>query len=75
MISKDELITEALPLPVELRIQLVDKLLESLNSTNKDIDELWAIEAERRVAEIEQGEIGSIYGEELFRNLYDRLKK
>ena len=75
MISKDKLISEAISLPVEIRLQLVEKLLESLNPAHKDIDELWAIEAERRVAEIEKGEVKTVPGEEVFRKLHDRLKK
>jgi predicted nuclease of predicted toxin-antitoxin system len=39
------------------------------------LDELWAIEAERRVAEIEKGEVETVPGEEVFRKLHDRLKK
>ncbi|MHC1742330.1 MAG: addiction module protein [Syntrophobacteraceae bacterium] len=75
MISKDELISEAISLPIEIRLQLVEKILESLNPSHKDIDELWAIEAERRVAEIEKGEVETVPGEEVFRKLHDRLKK
>jgi putative addiction module component (TIGR02574 family) len=75
MISKDKLISEAISLPVEIRLQLVEKLLESLNPSHKDIDELWAIEAERRVAEIEKGEVETVSGEDVFRKLQNRLKK
>ncbi len=75
MISKEQLISEAISLPVDIRIQLVERLLESLNPSHKDIDELWAIEAERRVAKIERGEVATVSGEEVFRKLHDRLKK
>jgi putative addiction module component (TIGR02574 family) len=75
MMSKDKLISEAISLPVEIRLQLVEKLLESLNPAYKDIDELWAIEAERRVAGIEKGEVKTVPGEEVFRKLHNRLKK
>jgi putative addiction module component (TIGR02574 family) len=75
MISKDKLISEAISLPLEIRLQLVEKLLERLNPSHKDIDELWAIEAETRAAEIEKGEVKTVPGEEVFRKLHDRLKK
>lgn len=74
MISKDELISEAVSLPVEIRLQLVEKLLESLNPSHKDIDELWALEAERRVNEIEKGEVETVPGDEVFRKLRERRK-
>lgn len=75
MISKDELISEAISLPIEVRLQVVEKILESLNPSHKDIDELWSIEAERRVAEIEKGEVQTVPGDKVFRKLHDRLKK
>ncbi len=75
MISKDKLISEAISLPIEIRLQLVEKILESLNPSHKDIDELWAIEADRRVAEIDKGEVETVPGEEVFRKLQNRLKK
>jgi putative addiction module component (TIGR02574 family) len=75
MISSEKLISEVISLPVEIRLQLVEKLLESLNPSHKDIDELWAIEAERRVAEIETGEVKTLPREEVFRKLHNRLKK
>jgi putative addiction module component (TIGR02574 family) len=75
MISKDELMSEAVSLPVEIRLQLVEKLLESLNPSHKDIDKLWATEVERRIAEIDRGEVETVQGDDVFRKLHDRLKK
>ena len=53
MVSKDELISEAISLPIEIRLQLVEKILEILHTSYKEIDELWTVEAENRVAQIE----------------------
>ena len=75
MISKDELISEAVSLPVEARLQLVERLLEALNPSNKDIDELWAVEVERRVTEIDKGEVKTVPREEVFRKIHNRLKR
>ena len=47
MIKTDELINEAVSLPVEIRAQLIEKLLQSLNPARKEIDALWAKEAEQ----------------------------
>jgi len=46
--------TEALKLSVEERARLADRLLASL-SEDAEIDEAWAREVERRIAEIESG--------------------
>jgi putative addiction module component (TIGR02574 family) len=68
--------TEKSPtLTAEIRLQLVERLLENLSPSHKEIDELWAVEAERRVAEIEKGEVKTVPGDEVFRKLHDRLKK
>jgi putative addiction module component (TIGR02574 family) len=75
MTSKDKLISEAISLPIEIRLQVVEKILESLNPSHKDMDELWAIEAEKRVVEIEKGEVETVPGEEVFRKLHNRLKR
>ena len=71
MLTPNELTDEAISLPVELRAELVEELLKSLNPSRDEIDRLWAMEAEKRVAEIVSGQVQTIPGEEVF----DRLKK
>jgi len=73
MSTTEELINEAKSLPVELRAKLVDELLKSLNPSQAEIDELWAVEAEKRVAEIEAGKVKTIPGAEVFKKLRKRL--
>ena len=73
MISTEELIFEAVSLPVDIRVQLVEKLLQSLNPTEKETDEVWAAEAERRVQEIESGTVKTVPGDEVFKKIRDRL--
>jgi putative addiction module component (TIGR02574 family) len=72
MLTTDELLNEAISLPVELRAQLVDALLRSLNPAQAEIDELWAAEAERRIDEIDAGQAELIPGEEVFARLHRR---
>ncbi len=51
----------------------MEKLLQSLNvPTQKEIDRLWAEEAEKRVSE-EEGKIVAIDGEQVFKEIRDRL--
>lgn len=63
----DRVVDEALDLPADERIGLVDRILASLNlPTQPDIDKMWAEEAEKRVAQIDRGEVDLIPGEEVF---------
>ena len=65
--AADKVVDEALDLPADARIGLVDRILSSLNlPTRPEIDRLWAKEAERRVAEIDRGEVDLVPGEEVF---------
>ncbi|HAR96402.1 MAG TPA: addiction module protein [Deltaproteobacteria bacterium] len=74
MRKTEDLFDEAISLPIEKRTLLVDKLLQSLNPTQTEIDKLWAGEAERRVEEIASGSVKTIPGEEVFAKIRDRLK-
>ena len=51
-----ELEASALQLAPEDRAQLADRLLASL-SADPDLDEAWSIEAERRLSELESGNV------------------
>lgn len=75
MVDTNELISMAESLPIDIKTQLIDKLLNSLNPSQKAIDELWAEEAEQRVAEIRDGEVSTIPGEKVFEQIRDRLSK
>ena len=72
MIKTDELISEAMSLPVDIRALIVNKLLESLNPTRKEIDALWAAEAEKRIEEIRTGKVKTIPGEEVFKEIREK---
>ena len=50
---------EAMDLPPEERVKLADRLIASVFH-DKDIEEAWASEVERRVAEIEAGRVQMI---------------
>ena len=68
--AEDRVLDEALSLPADARISLVERLLTSLNLPAKEeIDRLWADEVERRVGEIERGEVELISGEQIFENV------
>ena len=71
-----DVIKEALSLPAEMRLKLIEKLIDSLNlPTKESIDKLWIEEVERRVAEIESGEVELISGEKVMDNISKRYQK
>lgn len=74
--ANDRVIEEALSLPADVRLRLVEKLLTSLNlPTDQEIDRLWAEEAERRVSQIDAGKVDLIPGEEVFTRIRAKHKK
>ena len=75
MIKTRELFNEAVSLPVEMRTQLVERLLLSLNPSQKEIDKLWAKEAERRVEEIRSDKLKTISGEKVFKKILTRQSR
>ena len=69
-VTEDRVIEEALSLPADVRLSLVEKLLTSLNlPIDEEIDRLWSEEAERRVSQIEEGKANLVPGEEVFNKI------
>jgi len=65
--TNDRVIEEALSLPADARLSLIEKLLTSLNlPIDEEIDRIWAEEAERRVSQIQEGKVKLVPGEEVF---------
>ena len=65
--TAERVVEEALSLPADARLSLVEKLLMSLNlPIDKEIDRLWAEEAELRVSQIENSEVELVPGDEVF---------
>lgn len=62
-------------LPIDIKLELVDRLLESITPRRKDIDEAWSEEVERRIDEVESGKVELIPGEEVFARMRERYKK
>ncbi len=67
---------EALSLPADTRVSLVEKLLTSLNlPTQPEIDRLWAEEVEKRIAQIDKGEVKLVPGEKVFLNIRRKYRR
>ena len=72
--SKDEIFRAALALSEDARAELAGQLLESLDDGDEDLDEeeierLWVLEAEDRIAAYDRGEMEAIPVEEFLASL------
>lgn len=75
MHSTDEIIQDAESLPVEERIHVIDSLLRTLNSTDRDIDSEWAVVARERLEEMRAGHVKPVPGDEVFSRIKEQFKK
>jgi hypothetical protein len=64
----NEILQEVLLMLPEDRAELADSILASLEPSNPGILELWAAEAEDRVAAFERNEIEAISAESVLQN-------
>ncbi len=60
MKNSDNIIREALTLNPSEKAQLIDKLISSLDKSDREIDELWAKEAEDRIEAYNTGKLKAI---------------
>jgi len=72
----NRVLQEALSLPADERVRLVEKLLVSLNlPIQEEIDQLWGEEVERRFSQIERGEVKLIPGNEVFAKIRRKYQR
>ena len=66
----EQVLREAMNLPVTERAALAERILASFDSASQDaVDAAWAAEAEDRIAAYDRGEIGSIDADEVFKKI------
>jgi len=66
MMASEEIYAEISPMnPVE-KIRLIDKILNSLNQTDRRIDKIWANEAEERIKAYENGTVSTVNESDVF---------
>ena len=71
-----KILDEVLQLPADARVNLVEQLLTSLNlPTQPEIDQLWAEEAEKRIAQIDKGEIKLVPGRKVFSTIRKKYRR
>ena len=62
-------------LPIDMKLEIIDHLLESISPTNKEVEEAWKEEVERRIDEAESGEVKLVPGEEVFARMRERYSR
>ncbi len=66
---------EALKLPLEERAKLAQKLLLSLeNLSEKELEQAWLAEADRRARELDRGAVQPVSAEEVRRKARELLR-
>jgi len=73
--KQDKLFEEIDILPIDLKTQLVDKILQSITPANSSIDALWKEEINKRKADIESGEVVLVDGDKVFQKISQRFNR
>lgn len=72
----EKIYEQALDLPIDDRLILIDKLLHSTNlPTQAEIDQAWTKEVELRCQSLDKGKAKLIPGEEVFEKVKKRFSK
>jgi putative addiction module component (TIGR02574 family) len=67
MATPKEILKEAITLSPSQKAELIDNLLSSLDSPDREIDELWSKEVESRIDAYERGEIKTVILEKVLK--------
>jgi putative addiction module component (TIGR02574 family) len=74
--SSEQILKEALALPLQERAELVEQLLATFQSPpDPHLDELWAREAEDRLDAYDRGELKAVPAEDVFNRIKQRRVK
>ncbi len=65
----DDLVSQAQSLPDEDRALLVERLMLTLHDYQAEVEEAWKVEVERRIDEIDSGQVQTIPWEEAKKTL------
>lgn len=72
----DQVAADAMKLPLRDRVRLAQQLVSTLDDQSEtEVEELWFIEAERRLDELHSGKVNGIDADEAFRNARDNLAR
>lgn len=65
-VSSESILENALQLDIQEQYELIDKLLENITNVQKDIDDAWEEEIQRRVQDYKDNKIQTIPFDEVF---------
>ena len=71
----DELLSIIESLPIDIKTELVEKILASMHPIEKEIDEEWKKVAEDRAAEVKAGNVKLIPGNEVFDEIWEKYDR
>jgi hypothetical protein len=72
-LQKQQLFDEIDILPIDLKTEIVDKILASITPINPSIDALWIKEVDKRKNDIETNNVSLVDGDEVFKKISQRL--
>lgn len=75
MLDTKNIIEQVSSLPIEERVSVVDSLLKTLNTPNKQIDRKWITVSKRRLEEIRSGKVKKIPGNKVFEKVRKRFSR
>lgn len=70
--KNEDLIAEISALPVEERVSIADKILQTLNTPDKEIEQKWLKVANSRLKELKTGKEKGRPGKDVFKNIQER---
>lgn len=68
MNNSEDLLKKALQLKPKEKFMVIEGLLNSLDEPSKDIDEIWKVEAEKRLLAYRNRKLKGIFYDDIFRN-------
>lgn len=72
----DEIVADAMKLPLRDRVRLAQRLVSSLDDRlEAEVEALWAAEAERRLEELRTGRVNGIDAAGAFRKAHEALER
>ena len=72
-LKQEQLFDEIDILPIDLKTEIVDKILASITPLNSEIDKLWIKEVSKRKQEVESNSVTLVDGDEVFKKISQRL--